>query len=275
MTAFRPTGTPTLRAMARETLGRLGLEVVRRPGGPEPGVHPPLPPDLDAETVATVEAVRGYTLTPPERVAVLCQAVRYAVAAGLPGAFVECGVWRGGSSLAVVRTLLGLGVDDRDIYMFDTFEAMPAPGPQDVDLLGVAASEYHAMLERGDDYDHETYDFLPFESVQALLTGTGYPAARLHFVKGLVEDTVPGAAPDQIALLRLDTDYYSSTRHELVELYPRIAAGGVLLVDDYGHFRGCQQAVDEYLGELAARGQHLLLTRVDYSARVAVVPAGR
>ena len=262
----------TLRRAARGAIGRLGYDVVRRPPEPVVASRPPLPPDFDAETVATVQAVERYTLTPPERIFVLCEAVRYVVQAGLGGAFVECGVWRGGSSLAVVRTLLALGVSDREVYMFDTFEAMPEPGPEDVDLMGVAAAEYHAMLERGDDYDHETYDFLPFETVEALLLDTGYPRERLHFVKGLVEDTLPDAAPPSVALLRLDTDYYGSTRHELLHLYPRIPPGGVLLIDDYGHFRGCRQAVDEYLGDLARVGHHVLLNRVDYSARVAVVP---
>jgi hypothetical protein len=85
----------------------------------------------------------------------------------------------------------------------------------------------------------------------------------------MVEDTVPAQAPDEIAVLRLDTDYYESTRHEMFELYPRLSPGGVLIIDDYGHFRGSAKAVEEFI---EATGEPLLLHRIDYSARVGVKP---
>jgi O-methyltransferase len=103
---------------------------------------------------------------------------------------------------------------------------------------------------------------------QAVLS-TGYDAARLHFVKGKVEDTLPAEAPPQICLLRLDTDWYESTRHELRHLYPRLARGGVLIIDDYGHWQGARQATDEYLAEQRIP---LLLNRIDYGARIALKP---
>lgn len=257
------------RRVADAALARTPFALVRRGG--DAGA---LPRDFDPATAATVAATAGYTLTPPERVFMLCEAVRYLVGAGRPGAFVECGVWRGGSALAMVRTLLELGVTDRDLWLYDTFEAMPEPGEVDVDINGVPAAVHHAMLAAGADYDHATYDYLPFDEVRGLLVGTGYPPARLHFVKGLVEDTVPSRAPDQIALLRLDTDYYASTAHELAHLYPRLTPGGVLIVDDYGHFHGARLATDEYFAARAAEGHHVLLNRIDYSARLVVVPGG-
>jgi O-methyltransferase len=254
---------------AHRTLRRLGVDVVRtRRDGDDLAERLP---DVPAADRATVAAVAGYTLTSPERVAALCAAVRYLVEASVPGALVECGVWRGGSVLAMLRTLLDLGVTDRDVVLFDTFDAMPAPGAEDVDLLGVAASEYHAAYARGDAYDHG-FDYLPFEAVRRLLLGTGYPEDRIHMVRGLVEDTVPAQAPERIALLRLDTDYYRSTRHELTHLGPRVAAGGVLIVDDYGHWRGSRQATDEYVDELRRHGVHLYLHRIDYSGRLAIIP---
>ena len=88
-------------------------------------------------------------------------------------------------------------------------------------------------------------------------------------VKGKVEDTLPGHAPDHIAVLRLDTDWYASTKHEMEHLYPRLARGGVLIIDDYGHWAGSRQAVDEYLAE---HGIHLLLNRTDYTGRMALKP---
>jgi hypothetical protein len=99
------------------------------------------------------------------------------------------------------------------------------------------------------------------------MRSTGYPDQRLHFIRGTVEETIPGAAPSRLALLRLDTDWYESTRHELLHLYPRLADGGVLIVDDYGHWEGARRAVDEYFAEHPPLP---LLARVDYTARIAV-----
>jgi O-methyltransferase len=257
-----------LRRVAKGTLAKMGYDVARR----SDSAAPSMPQGVDPETAATVRAVQGYTLTPPERVVALCEAVRYVVRAGVSGAFAECGVWRGGSCLAILRTLCSLGVTDRDLYLYDTFESMPPPGPEDVDLYGVPAATYHERLAQGADYDHEAFDYLPFAQVQALLHDTGYPPERLHFVKGLVEDTLPDQAPRQVCLLRLDTDYYQSTRHELFHLFPRMQSGGVLLIDDYGYFEGCKKATDEYIACLAASGRHLFLSRIDFSARLAIVP---
>jgi O-methyltransferase len=104
-------------------------------------------------------------------------------------------------------------------------------------------------------------------SVRETVLSSGYPEARLHFVRGPVEQTLPEHAPERLALLRLDTDWYESTRHELEHLYPRLADGGVLIVDDYGHWEGARRAVDEYFDGRAAP---LLLSRVDYTGRIAV-----
>jgi len=270
-TAGGPSVVRRVLPAARQVLHRMGVDVVRyRPADP---ADPAALPDVPAADRATVAAVAGYTLTSAERVVALCAAVRYVVEAAVPGALVECGVWRGGSVLAMLRTLLDCQVTDRDVVLFDTFDHMPPPGAEDVDLLGVSARAYHEAFARGDAYDHG-FDYLPFDAVRRLLVGSGYPEQRLRFVPGLVEETVPEQAPERIALLRLDTDYYQSTRHELVHLAPRLSPGGVLIVDDYGHWRGSRQATDEYLADLRARGIHLYLHRIDYSGRLAVMPPG-
>ncbi len=99
------------------------------------------------------------------------------------------------------------------------------------------------------------------------MASTGYPEERLHFVKGKVEETIPGDLPGKIALLRLDTDWYESTRHELEHLWPLLVPGGVLIIDDYGHWAGARRAVDEFFAD---RVDAPLLNRVDYTARVGV-----
>jgi hypothetical protein len=231
-----------------------------------------VPPDFDGDTIEMLRAVYDYSVTSPERTFALCESVRYLVRSNTPGALVECGVLRGGSVLAMLLTLMQLDVRDRDIFLFDTFDDVPPPGPDDVDLFGAHASTYHELFE--DFRPHGArWGRMSIPQLKCLFAETGYPTEHIHFVVGLVEDTLPEHAPNQVALLRLDTDYYDSTRHELEHLFPRVVSGGVLLVDDYGHFRGARKAVDEYLEGLAVAGTHLLLQRVDYAGRIAVVPS--
>lgn len=249
-------------APLRRGLRGLGYDVVRAPAE-QPGraVHPA---DFDAHTVSVIECTADFTLTSPERVAALVEAVRYLVRSGVPGAFCECGVWRGGSMMAVALTLMDRGVDDRDLYMFDTFTHMPFPGEHDVTFDGRRAADFYDEACAA-----EAYRYLPFDEVKAALASTGYPLERMHFVRGMVEETIPAEAPPEIALCRLDTDWYESTAHELEHLYPRISAGGVLLIDDYGEFMGAKKAVDEYI---AQRGLPVLLNRIDFTGRLVVVP---
>jgi len=226
---------------------------------------PSVPADIQQDAVATYKAVAPFTRTSLENVAALCSAVGYVVRNEIPGAIVECGVWKGGSMMAVAATLLRLGDTDRDLYLFDTFEGMPPPGSQDVYFTGEAASD----LLRSEKAAERLRALAPLNDVQRNLVAVGYPVNRLHFVKGRVEETIPAQAPQEIALLRLDTDWYESTRHELVHLYPRLVRRGVLIVDDYGAWLGARQAVDEYLDENRLA---LLLNRIDESARIAVKP---
>lgn len=223
-------------------------------------------PDLEPHAIATVERVRPHTMTSQASIVGLCEAVQYIVRNEIPGAFVECGVWRGGSMMAAALTLLRLGAADRDLYLFDTFAGMTEPGSSDMSLTQPDEATHERWRLAGRE-GYNAWAYAPLEAVRENLVGTGYPAERVHLVKGAVEDTVPGSAPGEIALLRLDTDWYASTRHELEHLYPRLAPGGVLVLDDYGSWAGARQAADEY-GPVAG----LLLARLDAYARIAVKP---
>jgi hypothetical protein len=204
-------------------------------------------------------------MTSPERLYGLIEAVRYVLAANIPGDIVECGVWKGGSIMAAALTLCKAKQTDRELYLFDTFEGMPRPSAADTSIWGEQASDIFEISKTSE--DSSTYCRAPMEQVWQAVASTGYPQERIHLIKGRVEETVPGNAPQSIAVLRLDTDWYESTKHELVHLYPRLSSGGVLIVDDYGHWRGCKQAVDEYSNE---NGNKILLIRIDYTGRLAV-----
>jgi len=220
-------------------------------------------PDVDGRVVEIFNRVKPYTMTSPERVIALCDAVRYVVAAGIEGAVVECGVWRGGSSMAAALMLRELGAANRDLYLFDTFEGMSAPGEHDRRAGGPAAADLLAASTK----NAKVWAYSPLGEVRANLQSTGYPMERVRFVQGKVEDTIPGQAPEKIAILRLDTDWYESTRHELEHLFPRLAVGGVLIIDDYGAWEGARRAVDEFI---AAQKVQILLNRIDETGRVGV-----
>jgi hypothetical protein len=166
--------------------------------------------------------------------------------------------------MAVARSLLKSDSHNRDLYLFDTFEGMPPATDVDVDPQGVPA-----RIIFGDTKSESLpWQPEPLEGVRAALKGTGYPDENCHFIKGKVEDTVPEHAPTEIALLRLDTDWYESTKHEMIHLIPRVVKGGVLIVDDYGYWQGARKAVDEYIVENALK---ILLVRVDDTARMAII----
>jgi hypothetical protein len=215
--------------------------------------------DLSPADRLIVSRVAPYTMTSIERRACLLGAVDHLVKHRIVGDIVECGVWRGGSMMAVAMGLVNRGDTSRHLYLYDTFERMTQPTDKDRSLDGRPAA---ALLERATPWPEAHLD-----EVRANLDSTGYPRERFHFIQGKVEDTIPGTIPERIALLRLDTDWYESTRHELHHLFPRLAPHGLLIIDDYGHWQGARQAVDEYFAE---RKEPVFLHRVDYTARLVV-----
>lgn len=235
-------------------LGRLDYEIVRKP---QPISPSEFPPDFTPEEIADYRAVEPYTLTGPLRTVSLMRALEYVVRQRIPGDIVECGVWKGGSMMAAARALLRLQETSRQLWLFDTFTGMSAPTADDVSVCQISAEE---------DYKG-TYLRVGLDEVRSAVLSTGYPQEQTRFVEGKVEDTIPAHCPEQIALLRLDTDWYESTRHELVHLFPRLVRGGVLIIDDYGHWQGARKASDEYF---AANNVAILLNRIDFSARIAV-----
>ena len=168
--------------------------------------------------------------------------------------------------VAMANTLIGLDDVQRQLWLYDTFEGMSPPTSDDIDFLGRDAECLMAAESREDPASIWCYS--PLEEVQRAVADTGYPKSLTKFIVGKVEDTLPQQLPDQIAVLRLDTDWYESTRCELEHLFPRVVDGGVLIIDDYGHWEGCRRAVDEYI---QGHQLKLFLHRIDYTGRMAIV----
>lgn len=221
----------------------------------------------DPEFFALYEQVKPYTMTSIERLYAMHKAVEHMARARLQGAIVECGVWRGGSMMMAALTLLALGKTDRNLFLFDTFAGHPRPDPE-----RDCKEHYEFWLQRRRTDQSSSWAEATLEEVRNNLASTGYPLDKITFVQGIVQETIPANAPAAIALLRLDTDWYDSTAHELHHLYPRLVPGGVLIVDDYGEMQGQKQAVDEFC---AQNGFALLLNRIDNSGRIAVKPLDR
>ncbi len=214
---------------------------------------------------AVLRKVAPYTMTSAARGVALIRAVEYLEKQKIAGDFVECGVWKGGSVMTMAECLIAAGSIDRDIYLYDTFEGMSEPTEEDKSWDGRTAARQLADAPKED--IHSVWCYSTLEEVRQNVNSTGYPNERLHFVEGKVEETIPAVMPDKIALLRLDTDWYESTRHELIHLFPRLVEGGILIIDDYGHWEGCRKAVDEYF---ESTGTRIFLSRIDYTRRIAV-----
>ena len=212
-------------------------------------------------------ACKPYTMTSVERMYALYNSVNYVLDNNIQGDFVECGVWRGGSSMLLALALKKRNITDRKIYLFDTFEGMSEPTENDVDLTGSDADKL--LNQTKHDKENSVWCLASLEDVQANLNLTKYPAENIIYVKGKVEDTIPAKSPQSIALLRLDTDWYESTKHELIHLYPLLRSKGVMIIDDYGHWAGCRKATDEYFQEKEFK---ILLNRIDYTGRLMIKP---
>lgn len=255
------------RAGLNDILRRLRLRPLRhhrRNSPPLINAPPPLKsPYNDEEFREIYEVCSPYTMTSPERVSALIQAVKHVIVNDVPGAIVECGVWRGGSAIAFLLALIKNGATDREVFLFDTFAGMTEPTEQDRRFDGVGATDL--LRREPESYRCES----SLEEVQGNLACCNYPDNLVSFVAGRVEDTIPVAAPDEIALLRLDTDWYESTLHELRHLYHRISPGGVLIIDDYGYWTGARRATEQFFSLVQPRP---FLAAVDDTAVLGVVP---
>ena len=218
------------------------------------------PSDFTSKNVEICNAVKKYTMTSPERVTALIDAINYVVANKISGAFVECGVWKGGSSMAMALSLKNWGDESRDLYLYDTFTGMSAPTEADIAITGDTAQQVLSD-------DPRSRAIASLDEVKKNIFSTGYPKDKIHFIKGKVETTIPASVPKEIALLRLDTDWYESTKHEMNHLFPLLKRNGVLIIDDYGHWDGARRAIDEYISD---NNVIILLSRIDYTGRIAV-----
>lgn len=211
-----------------------------------------------------IERVRPYTKSNRERIQSMIDALKRIEEEHIAGDVVECGVWRAGN--IILARILAPG---RTCWLYDTFAGMTKPGDRDAKMWNVKKKRPGTKAIDIWSRKKEPWAACSVEEVRQNFLDWGIDPDPMKFVKGPVEETLldEDNLPDQIALLRLDTDWYESTKIELEVLYPRLVSGGILIVDDYGHWVGARQAVDDYLG---SRVEYL--KTIDYTGVQMVKP---
>lgn len=219
-------------------------------------------PDIDKDPIFLdlFDKVIPYTMTSKEALFALYTSINYILNRGIPGDIVECGVWKGGSSLLVALILKMRNVSDRKIYLYDTFKGMTPPTEFDVCKRGNSGRK---IIEQYSDDIGWCYALL--EDVKATFSAHNFEF-EINFIEGDVVETLKEIKPETISILRLDTDWYESTATELKHLYPRLSKGGILIIDDYGAWEGSRKATDEYFNKVPAP----MLTRTDKEVRLAI-----
>ena len=196
--------------------------------------------------------VQPYTLVGRDRIRNLYRLARRIDAEAVPGDVIECGVCNGGTAAILARCATKSHLD-RTLWLLDSFEGMPSTGIEDTPSMDGDSAEGHVGKELGD-----------ISRVREVLRRVGADMSRVRILKGWFEETFPEVHANKIALLNIDADWYTSVKLCLENFYDRVAVGGFISIDDYGHWPGCRRAVDEFF---AARGLNHTLNRVDYTAR--------
>lgn len=208
-----------------------------------------------------------WSMTAAPRLVNTLLSCKYIVENKLPGDFIECGVWRGGHAIIAKSVFQRLG-SEKKVYLFDTFDGMTQPSEHDVGIFeSVAASELFAKYKTGK--GGSDWCLATIDEVRENFLKSGCNLENVHMVKGDVMKTLPEFSGDisDVGVLRLDTDFYSSTKIELEILYPKLIDRGVLIIDDYGYWAGSKKAVDEYFSRLVGKP---LFFPIDHSARSAI-----
>ena len=227
----------------RQLRKRLGVQVER--------VDPSKPYNVIDADWDDIHSVEGWTMTSLAQRFLLQASLRHVVKANIPGSFVEVGVWRGGMLQLAAKTLQRLD-DFRDIHAIDTFEGMTPPTARDRVLGGGPSAEQLMLAEPRQTKKKEQWTVWcdsPLQDVQDGMRSTGYPENLAKFWHGSVTDRTDFSELAPIAVLRIDVDWFDATLHSLVHLFPSLSPGGVLLLDDYDHWQGAREAIDEYFAD--------------------------
>ena len=254
-----------LRAVIKKIMNKFGYEL-RLINLEYENLKNSFPVEFSKDEVELVRYVidNGLTGVSKERLFATLMSCKYVLNCEIPGDFVECGVWRGGNAIIAAGIFKMYG-SNKKVYLFDTFTGMTEPSSSDVEMhSNITAQELlnhrkKAQLSQGRSIDDVRDNFAKYDLLNE----------NILFIKGDVLQTLHDSEniPESISVLRLDTDWYESTKFEMDILYSRVTKNGVLMIDDYGHWTGSKKAVDEYFQE---NHNHIFLQYIDYTGRLGV-----
>lgn len=200
------------------------------------------------------DIVQPFSMTSRERIYELYESLEYIRLSNLEGDIVECGVWKGGNILGIIEYLSFYNIETKTVWLYDTFNGMTEPEDIDMDLNQRQASSIMHLSH--------VLAYSSLDEVKQNLSKSKFNKNSIRYIIGDVSETLkmPGNIPKSISLLRLDTDWYKSTKDELYYLYPNLIRNGILIVDDYGHWRGSKTACDEYF-----LNKNIKMSQIDYT----------
>ncbi len=220
--------------------------------------------DIEDDFKLIWNKVSDFTMISIERGYSVFKSIEYIVSNNIKGDIAECGVWKGGTCMLAALSLIYFGIRDKKIYMYDTFKGMPEPSEND--CIAASGENMKKRWKTSIENNGNSMWASSLSEVKNNMKKTDYPEENLIYIKGDVCKTLKKNKANKLSMLRLDTDWYESTKAELELLYPLLSEKGVLIIDDYGHFTGARKAVDEYF----LNKNKLLLNRIDYTGRTAV-----
>ena len=221
--------------------------------------------EISNDELKILKEITNLSMSTPANHWAIIQSLKHIKENDIKGDIVECGVWRGGNLILFKKIIDTLNLEKK-IFAFDTFQGMPMPSKEDFDLKDIDAGKIYQNYKNKD----LKWCFSDIDEVKNNISKFFEDYNKsFNFIKGKVEETLmyENNLPNKISLLRLDTDFYESTKKELEILYPRLNKGGVLIIDDYGHWKGSKKAVDEYFN---IEKDFFWFHRIDYASRLLI-----
>tara|TARA_E500000178_G_C16992251_1_gene741407 strand:+ start:122 stop:838 length:717 start_codon:yes stop_codon:yes gene_type:complete len=218
--------------------------------------------EISNEYHGLIKLCQNYSMTTYERMWSLIQSCNYVFEKNISGDFVECGVWKGGN-IILMKEMMKKNQNFKKIFCYDTFEGMPRPSKEDAKYNGKdALNIFNEHKEK-----NKGFCSSPLEEVKENIIRSSGNIDDILFIEGMVEKTLLDESnlPEKISILRLDTDFYESTKIEMEILFPRLVNNGILIIDDYGFWKGAKQAIDEYF-----KDKKPFLIRIDHSCRLLI-----
>ena len=234
-----------IKFIIKKTFSFFNLEIINKKFHPNKWI----PVEINKKQINIINTCKKFSMTAELRMSILINLVKLINKNKVEGDFVECGVWRGGNLILFQKLIEYFSIKNKIIYGYDTFDGMTAPSEFDIYYNKKTAKYLMDKENKNENLEHTIHAICSLNQVKKNIMSVSKNNC-IKLIQGDVKKTlkIKKNLPKKISILRLDTDFYESTKIELEILFPRIQSGGVLIIDDYGEWQGARKAVDEYFG---------------------------